>query len=99
MLSYMLIIAASIMTLIIGAYLYVMASNKCIKGSLLSIGRRATTVDDDTSRMELLGHFNEFIQYQSFAKQLTIIFLFFLSHKIDFAEYSIFLDRSQRYRI
>lgn len=76
MVSYMLAIAASIIALALGAYIYMIAANKCIKGNLLSIGHRANRIGRSnpcTDQSDLMEQFIEFIQFQSAVKQLSIV--------------------------
>lgn len=78
--SYAMTLGALTVATGVGAYLYMIASSKCIKVSLFSIGRRATTIYDDDQTHRTLDHFVEFIQFHSFVKQLsTNPFLLFLN--------------------
>lgn len=61
---YMMLIAACVIALGVGAYLYVVASCKCIKGSLFAIGRSG-------NRNNFFDQFNEFIQFHTRVKQLS----------------------------
>ena len=68
MLSYTLIVAAVMMTLAIGAYLFGMAASKCIKGSLFNISRN---IKARRSRKHVMKQVIEFVEFHSTVKQLS----------------------------
>lgn len=79
MLSYLLLISACFVYLSIGSYIYITASIKCMKCSLFSIGRCASTADyddDHINQTELLERFTELIQFQSFERELSTKYKF-----------------------
>lgn len=63
MLSYMAFIAACVLALTMGSYLYFVASSECIKGSLLAI--------DQSANQNIFEQFIEFIEFHSLVKQLS----------------------------
>lgn len=66
-LVYMTLIGASVLTLAIGSYLYLVASSKCIKGSLFAIGQCTSIKTYRNIREQLV----EFIEFHSLVKQLS----------------------------
>lgn len=62
MLSYALLIGASVVALAIGSYVYFMAMNKCIKQSLFNIDQSSHAKID---RNETLGQIGGFIELHS----------------------------------
>lgn len=70
--SYMEMVGSCIISVGIGAYVFAMASNECIKCNLYSIGQSDTADDDGHSNQtDLIEHSIEYVQFQSFAKQLS----------------------------
>lgn len=67
MLSYVVLIAACVICLGFGSYLYCIVTSKCIKGSLLSIGRC------NNNQKAIFNQFIEFIKFHSHVKQLSKI--------------------------
>lgn len=66
--SYLLLVGSCGMALAIGSYLYFMASNKCIKGNLLSINQ---WTGGNKNSQQISNQFIEFIQFHSRVKQLS----------------------------
>lgn len=66
--SYSLLIAACSIALGVVSYLYVIASSKCIKGSLFSISRCASV----NANRQISNQFIEFIAFHSRVKQLSL---------------------------
>lgn len=65
--SYAMLIGTGTLTFGVASYSYLIASSKCIKGSLFAIGR----CTNDKAKQHILDRFIEFMQFHSQAKQLS----------------------------
>lgn len=64
---YMASIGTSGLSLVIGAYLYLVAASKCIQGSLNAIGQ----CTNEKINKNILQKFIEFVQFHAQIKQLS----------------------------
>lgn len=69
--AYLLYVAACVLVLAFGSFLYAMAMTKCIEENLFAIGKSTQAKVKQTEQIELWEQLIEYIEFHSRAKQLS----------------------------